>query len=236
MTIYRSLVLNIEIDILVNIHVIQSLMILAQRNQLIDMLSRIVRTKMVPVLLEDLGLGLLTTPLMSQWCLNDLLGENGAVLESDGQGVGDGALLRVMVIPGELGILDAGDALAEGFDELRGCGLGFVGVVGGLQAVEDEHGGDHVLDAVITVSEVLHGLELLVDDADAGLVGSVDDALDVLGGLAHLPELDVDALGRLNGGLRVELSCNEWISCVYEQVGGGYSPGQETLKSTFSMT
>ena len=45
------------------------------------------------------------------------------------------------------------------------------------------------LNAVVTVGEVLHGLELLVDDADAGLVSSIDDALNVLGGLAKGLEL-----------------------------------------------
>jgi hypothetical protein len=38
---------------------------------------------------------------------------------------------------------------------------------------------------VITVGKVLHGLELLVNDTDAGLVCAVDDTLNVLGGLAH---------------------------------------------------
>jgi hypothetical protein len=61
------------------------------------------------------------------------------------------------------------------------------------------------LDAVVTVRKVVHGLELLVDDADAGLVRAVGDLLDVLGGLAHGGELLVDDLGGLNGGLGVEL-------------------------------
>jgi hypothetical protein len=61
------------------------------------------------------------------------------------------------------------------------------------------------LDAVVTVGKVLHGLELLVDDADAGLVCSVHDTLDVCGGLAHSLQLLVQALGSLDGRLRVEL-------------------------------
>lgn len=61
------------------------------------------------------------------------------------------------------------------------------------------------LYAMVTVSKVLHGLELLVDDADAGLVCPVDDALDVLSRLAHRLQLLVQLLGRLHGGLRVEL-------------------------------
>ncbi len=50
-----------------------------------------------------------------------------------------------MVGFGEEGVFDAGDAAVEGFDEGGGGGGGAVGVVGGVEAVEDEHGGDHVL-------------------------------------------------------------------------------------------
>jgi hypothetical protein len=60
------------------------------------------------------------------------------------------------------------------------------------------------LDAVVAVGEVVHGLELLVDDADAGFVGAVGDFLDVGGGLAQVGELLVDDLGGLDGGLGVE--------------------------------
>ena len=58
---------------------------------------------------------------------------------------------------------------------------------------------------MVTVSKVVHGLELLVDNLDASLVGTVDDLLDVLGGLSELLELLVDDLGGFNGGLGVEL-------------------------------
>lgn len=57
---------------------------------------------------------------------------------------------------------------------------------------------------MVTVSKVVHSLELLVDNADASLVGAVDDLLDVLGRLSELLELLVDDLSSLNGGLRVE--------------------------------
>lgn len=59
---------------------------------------------------------------------------------------------------------------------------------------------------MVTVSKVVHGLELLVDNADASLVGAVGDLLDVFGGLAKLSELLVDDLRTFNGSLRVELS------------------------------
>ena len=58
---------------------------------------------------------------------------------------------------------------------------------------------------MIAVSEVVHGLELLVNNADASFVSTVGDLLDVLGALAHGLELVVDGLRGLNGGLGVEL-------------------------------
>lgn len=61
------------------------------------------------------------------------------------------------------------------------------------------------LHAVITVGEVVHFLELLVDDADACLVCAVGDLLDILGTLAHGGKLSVDLLSSLNGSLGVEL-------------------------------
>jgi hypothetical protein len=61
------------------------------------------------------------------------------------------------------------------------------------------------LDAVVTISKVLHGLELLVDDTNAGLVCPVDNTLDVLGCLSHGLKLLVQALGSLDGSLRMEL-------------------------------
>jgi hypothetical protein len=59
---------------------------------------------------------------------------------------------------------------------------------------------------VVTVGKVVHGLELLVNDADASLVGSASDRLDVGGRLALRLEEVVDLLRGLDGGLRVELS------------------------------
>jgi hypothetical protein len=61
------------------------------------------------------------------------------------------------------------------------------------------------LNAVVTVSKVVHGLELLVDDANASFVGAVGNILDVLGGFAQRSKLLVDDLSALNGSLGVEL-------------------------------
>jgi hypothetical protein len=57
------------------------------------------------------------------------------------------------------------------------------------------------LNAVIAVSKVLHRLELLIDDTNAGLVRSVHDTLDVLGTLAHGRQLLVQPLRRLDRSL-----------------------------------
>ena len=65
---------------------------------------------------------------------------------------------------------------------------------------------DAYLNTVVTVSKVVHGLELFVNDANASLVGTVGDLLDVLGGLSERSKLLVDDLGSLNGSLGVELS------------------------------
>lgn len=59
---------------------------------------------------------------------------------------------------------------------------------------------------MVTVSEVVHGFELLVDDPDAGLVCSVHDALDVFRRLAQCGKLLVQALSSLDSSLRVEFS------------------------------
>lgn len=67
------------------------------------------------------------------------------------------------------------------------------------------------LNAVVTVGKVVQGLELLVDDADAGLVSAVGDLLDVLGALAHGCEFLVDNVSGLDGGLRVELGCSKLV-------------------------
>jgi hypothetical protein len=64
---------------------------------------------------------------------------------------------------------------------------------------------DTHLNTVVTVSKVVHGLELLVNDPDASFVGAVGDLLDVLGALAHLCQLLVDDLGSFDGCLGVEL-------------------------------
>jgi hypothetical protein len=165
-----------------------------------------VRAKVALVLLENDGFGLLTAETVAKRSLDSDLIEDSAVVELDSESVGDGSELGVMVILGVLRILNTLDLLAERLDQRRGSSLTTVNVVSGLKTAEDEHGGAHVLDAVVTVGKVVHRLELLVNDADASLVGSASDGLDVSGRLALRLEEVVDLLRSLDSGLRVELS------------------------------
>lgn len=197
---------SVQVNVLIDRHGVDSLSIDTELDELLDPGLGVVRAEVTSVLLEDDGLGLLTSETVAERSLNGNLLEEGAVVELDGQGVGDGSERGVVVILSVLGVLNALDLLAEGLDELRGSGLTTIGVVSSLETAEDEHGGAHVLDAVVTVGEVVHGLELLVDDADASLVCSAGDGLDIGGRLALGLEEVVDLLGGLDGGLRVELS------------------------------
>jgi hypothetical protein len=60
------------------------------------------------------------------------------------------------------------------------------------------------LNAVITIGEVVHGLELFIDDSDASLVGTAGDVFDVRSAQASVGKLLVDILCGLNSGLGVE--------------------------------
>ena len=61
------------------------------------------------------------------------------------------------------------------------------------------------LNAMVSVSKVIHGFELLVNDADASFVGAIDNILNILGGFPHVLHSCVDSLGCLNGSLRMKL-------------------------------
>jgi hypothetical protein len=204
---------SVQINILINRGRLELLGVQVELHQLLDAGLGVVRAKVALVLLQNNGLGLVAAETVAERSLNSDLVEDGAVVELDGEGVGDGAELRVMVILGVLRILNTLDLLSERLDQRRGGSLTTVGVVGGLETAEDEHGGAHVLNAVVTVGKVVHGLELLVDDADASLVSSACDGLDVSSRLALRLEKVVNLLGSLNSGLRVELSCDvlEWF-------------------------
>lgn len=72
------------------------------------------------------------------------------------------------------------------------------------QLAEDKRVGDHVVDRVVAVREVVEG-PLFVDDADGGVLRADAHALDIVGRLAELLELVVQDVGGLHGGLCVEL-------------------------------
>jgi hypothetical protein len=73
------------------------------------------------------------------------------------------------------------------------------------------------LDTVVTISKVVHGLELLVNDSNASFMGAVGDLLDVGGRLAQLGQLLIDDLGRLDGRLGVEFGCRQRQSGASDQ-------------------
>lgn len=103
------------------------------------------RAQVAGVFGEDLGLGLVAAHVMAERGPDGGLLDFGAIVQADGERVGDAAHDRVVVGLGEGGVFDAGDALPQGFDLLRGGSRRVVEVVAGFQPVEDEHGGDHVL-------------------------------------------------------------------------------------------
>jgi hypothetical protein len=77
-----------------------------------------------------------------------------------------------------------------------------------------EHSLHTYLNAVVTVGKVVHRLELLVDNPNASLVGPVNNAFNVFGGLAKGLQLNVKLLGGLNGSLRVELGCSRLLEVI----------------------
>lgn len=197
---------SVHVNILINGSGLQLLAVQAKFNQVLDMGLGEVVTKVPLVLLQNVRLGLLSAQTVAEGSLNDNLLEDGSVVQLDGQGVGNGSEGRVVVVLGELRVLDTLDLLAERLDQFRGSSLTSVSVVGSLETTENKHDSSHVLNAVVTVGKVVHGLELLVDDANAGLVCAASNSLDVSGRLALLLEDGVNLLRSLDGRLRVELS------------------------------
>ena len=109
-----------------------------------------------------------------------------------------------MVILCELWVLNTFDLLAKRLDQRRSSSFSTIGVVGSFEASINEHNGSHILDTVITIGEVVHGLELFIDDSDASLVGTAGDVFDVRSAQASVSKLLVDILCGLNSGLGVE--------------------------------
>lgn len=238
----NGLVLDVKVDVLVDIVVLQLRAVPAHLQQLVDAGLIKVCLDMTLVLGQNLGLGLLTTEAVTKRSLNRDLLKHSAVVQSDSQGIGDGTLGRVVVVGGKLGVLNTADALAEVLKQGGSSSLRAVRVVGGSQAAENEHSGNHVLDGglaeaqllefrctylhtVVAISEVIHLLELLVNDADACLVCTVGDLLNVLGALAHGSKLGVDLLSGLNGSLGMELGYRNSSAWLVFQEPWVYLPG-----------
>lgn len=200
--------LHVLIHVLIDAHVFQPFLILPQLHQLLHLL----RFKMWPQVplefLQDFRLRLLSPQLVPQWCLHDRLFEHGAILERDGEGVGYRPHVGIVVGSGEVGVFDARDLPPQLLDERAGGSFRAVGIVCRVQTVEDEHGRYHVLYAVVSVGEVVHGFVLFVNDADASFVGAAGDGLDVFRGLSLFRELGVDLFGSFDGGLGVEFG---WV-------------------------
>jgi hypothetical protein len=197
---------SVQVNVLINRGRLKLLGIQVEVHKLLNPGLGVVRAKVALVLLENDGLSLLTAETVAKRSLDSDLVKDSTIVELDGESVGDGSELRVMVILGVLRILNTLNLLTERLNQRRSSSLTTVGVVSGLEAAEDEHSGAHVLNAVVTVGKVVHGLELLVNDADASLVGSAGDGLDIGSRLALGLEEVVNLLGGLDGGLRVELS------------------------------
>jgi hypothetical protein len=170
---------DIQVNILINCHSLQPFRIISEIDQLLDLLLAVMWSKVSLVLSQDFWLGFLSPQFMSQWRLNNNLLENSSVIQNDRQGIGDGAHIFVMVILCELWVLNALDLLAKGFDKRRCSGFSSISVVGGFETAINEHDGAHVLDAMVTVSEVVHGLELFVNDSDTSFVCAAGDILDI---------------------------------------------------------
>ena len=98
--------------------------------------------------------------------------EAASVLELDGDAVGDRALVRVVIIPGELLVLDADDLVAKFVDARIGGHIVFV--VGGGQTPEDHRHRHHVLDAMVAIGRIVQRA-FLVDDADGCFVRADGD-------------------------------------------------------------
>src|ERR1700753_3001621 len=156
------------------------------------------------ILLQNLWLGLLSSQPMSKWCFYNLFLQDSTILQCNCQGVRNSPLSWIMVISGELWILNTANSLSQALYKLTGSSLAAINVISGLETVENEHGCNHVLNAVITIGKVIHRLELLVNDANASFMRAIDNLVNVCSRLAHSLELLIETLCSLNSCLRVE--------------------------------
>ncbi|MNS52769.1 hypothetical protein D3C72_854950 [compost metagenome] len=114
---------------------------------------------------------------VAQRILHQHLRQRAAITETHAQAVGDAALVGIQVIGAELRVFMAGHLRPQRVDARIGSHV--VLVILGHQPPMQQRDGHHVLHAVIAVGRVVQR-PLLVDDADAGLLGTDRDVLDVL--------------------------------------------------------
>lgn len=212
LSLVKYLLRDIQIDVLVHIHGEQLFRVVAKIHKLLDPVGAKMRRHVPQVLAHDLGLCLFAPQSVTKRRFDDHLVQHGPVVQRHGQSIADRPLVRIVIVPRELLVLDALNLLPQALDERALRRLAAVRVIRRLEAVEDEHCRDHVLHAVVPVGEIVHLLELFVDDADARLVGPVGHALDVGRRLAHGAELDVDAFGRFDRRLGVKFGWEEEVS------------------------
>ena len=62
------------------------------------------------------------------------------------------------------------------------------------------------MNAMIAIGEVIHGLELLVDNANTSFMSTAGNLLDIRSGLTHVSQLLSDMLRGFDGSLRVKFS------------------------------
>jgi hypothetical protein len=67
---------------------------------------------------------------------------------------------------------------------------------------------------MVAVREVIHGLELLIDNTDTRFMRAVSDILDIRDAFTHCPEFLIDNLRRFDRRLRVKLgyaNIRDWV-------------------------
>ena len=88
------------------------------------------------------------------------------------------------------------------------------------------------LNTVISIGVITQRLELLVDDSDTRLVGTIDNVTYVLGCLSQGYKLAPNDASRLDRGLSMKPGCGSAT-----HVGKNKDiPGKDTLNRIFSMT
>lgn len=199
----RTLRLDEQVSEFVNREFIQRSSI---RNGLKDLIlvSLVVVMGDVPLEFVDQQWGAFgPTPLVANRVLDFNFVKNSSIVKLNEEGVADGSLGGVVILDAETLLLDAvnlGTEFINSWVRSRGISVAFRG-----QFAEDQGIGNHVVNSMVAIGEVVQWA-LLVNDTDGGFLGANSDTLDISSRLAHFFELVVENVGSLNGGLGMELS------------------------------